>query len=248
MDVHVALTVLWWCVKPSTIAPASSVLGVGLLASGRRKAGGVSLAVSAFVLLCALVLPTARVLTTVLERRVEPVAELPAAMDGIIVLGGNEVVRLSPFAELAERYPDATLVFSGSANEAASARYFLNEFDGLAERTIFEDLSRNTSENARFTWELVRPEVGELWILVTSAMHAARARRTFEGAAWSVIAYPVSQDHACPRRPSIVCGLGRLDEASREWLATLGGPVLRRTATQRGLIGGDAVHTFGGGR
>ena len=220
MDAHVILSALWWCVKPSTVATASLVLGVGLLVFGRRRMGFAALAVCAFVLANAFVLPTTQVLTTALERRVEPVAELPAVVDGIIVLGGNSAVRLPAFAELAMRYPEARLVFSGGGGEAESARRYLSGFDGLVERTVFEDRSRNTMENAVFSLELVRPAADEVWVLVTSAMHMARAAETFEHIAWYVLAHPVGT--ALPGSdPDVNHGLMLLDGALRELSATI---------------------------
>lgn len=217
------LSVLWWCIKPSTVAPASLLVGIGLLVFGRRRAGVAVMAVGAFVLLNALVLPTAQVLTTALERRVEPVTELPAAVDGIIVLGGNSAVRLPPFAELAVRYPEATVVFSGGGGEAESARRLLSDFDDLVERMIFEDRSRNTYENALFSQRLVQPEADEMWVLVTSAMHMARAVGVFEGIGWRVRPYPVRHTET-PREGWYAVGRVRnLDEAWRELVLTAAG-------------------------
>ena len=40
---------------------------------------------------------------------------------------------------------------------------------------MFENRSRNTFENAAFTKELIKPQAGEDWLLVTSAYHMPRA-------------------------------------------------------------------------
>ncbi|MBM3719710.1 MAG: YdcF family protein [Actinobacteria bacterium] len=84
--------------------------------------------------------------------------------------------------------------FSGSLNpegmsESDSARLFFKE-QGIADsRTIFENESRNTFENAKFSAKFAKP--GKKWILVTSASHMPRAMTTFERFDWNVTAYPV---------------------------------------------------------
>jgi len=219
MDAHEVLSALWWCIKPSTVAPASLLVGIGLLAFGRRWPGVVALALGAFVLLNALVLPTSQVLATALEQRVPPPLELPVAVDGIIVLGGNSAMRLPPFAELAARHPAATLVFSGGGGEADDAKLYLSRYGELGERMIFEDRSRNTYENALLSQQLIRPADDDTWVVVTSAMHMSRAVQAFEGIGWSVVPYPVGYvdgwwgggDHAARMRA--------LDEAWREAVA-----------------------------
>jgi uncharacterized SAM-binding protein YcdF (DUF218 family) len=218
MDAHDLLTSVWWCVKPSTVAPGSLLIGIALFAVGRRRASIAALAVGAFVLLNVMVLPTARVLTAALERHVEPVRELPAVVDGIIVLGGDGAVRLPRFAELAARYPQAKLVFSGGGGEAESARRILSGVHGLAERTIFEDQSRNTYENARFSQALIRPRVDEVWVLVTSAMHMARAVDAFGLVGWRVWADPVRRRSAHATNSDSE-RLLVLDDALREYIA-----------------------------
>jgi uncharacterized SAM-binding protein YcdF (DUF218 family) len=74
-------------------------------------------------------------------------------------------------------------------SESDSARLFFQE-QGIPEsRTIFENESRNTFENAKFSAKFAEP--GKKWILVTSASHMPRAMTTFKRFGWDVIAYPV---------------------------------------------------------
>lgn len=55
-------------------------------------------------------------------------------------------------------------------------------------RIKWKDQSRNTAENAWFSYEVAAPTSGETWVLVTSAFHLGRARASFEAAGWSGIA------------------------------------------------------------
>ncbi|MCW0235320.1 MAG: YdcF family protein [Ferrovibrio sp.] len=145
-----------------------------------------------------------------------PSPELPARVDGIIVLGGAErpdimavrgwpelngnADRLIAFVDLAARYPAAKLVFSGGAavpheqgevSEADVAAVVFAKLGLNPGRVIFERMSGNTIENARLSLALARPQPGEFWLLVTSARHQPRAVNCFNAVNWPVVPYPV---------------------------------------------------------
>ncbi|MCC6587239.1 MAG: YdcF family protein [Bryobacterales bacterium] len=148
------------------------------------------------------------------DRYAQP--ELPARIDGVIVLGGWQDLipaasrggilatndageRLIIGAGIARRYPDARLVFTGGSGdprfpglkETIVGYPAIRELGIPADRVTFEDRSRNTAENAKFSYELVKPRASEIWVLVTSASHMARSRRCFDALGWTVIPYPV---------------------------------------------------------
>ena len=135
-------------------------------------------------------------------------------LQGVIVLGGGMSPglipeqrnqpqlgeageRLTKALELLNRCPDFKLIystFSGALrpegmSEAESARRFFTEQRISESRTTFENQSRNTFENAKYSAEIVKSKAG--WVLVTSASHMPRAVTTFERFGWSVIPYPV---------------------------------------------------------
>jgi len=149
-----------------------------------------------------------------IEGIVPPPARLPERVDGIVVLGGDvnsRMMRLRPatpgsnpsrqiaFADLARRYPDARLVYSGgsgqvldrSDTDADGARLLLPMLGLDPARVLFEDRSRNTHENAVYAREFAAPKPGETWLLVTSAFHMPRSLASFRKAGWDVIPYPV---------------------------------------------------------
>jgi uncharacterized SAM-binding protein YcdF (DUF218 family) len=177
--------------------------------------------------------------------------------DGILVLGGaldedigaargaptiNDAgARLTSGAELAHRYPQARLVFTGGS---AAIRNGLDEARGVRalwlglgispERMIFEDRSRNTFENASMTKALVTPHPGERWLLVTSAAHMPRSVGIFRKAGWPVIAYPVDYrtfGDGRDLRPTTASldSFRRLDVAVHEWFGLLVYRATRKT-------------------
>jgi uncharacterized SAM-binding protein YcdF (DUF218 family) len=142
--------------------------------------------------------------------------------------------RLTVVAELARRYPDARIIFSGGSGsvifaERPEAEFALRLLESLGVpkgRVVAEDKSRNTVENARFSRELAQPKPGERWLLVTSAYHLPRAIGIFRKAGFPVEAYPVdwrtrgSGDVLRPF-PTLGEGLRRTDTAMREWVGLL---------------------------
>jgi uncharacterized SAM-binding protein YcdF (DUF218 family) len=94
------------------------------------------------------------------------------------------------------------------------------------DRIIVERKSRNTTENAAFTKQLVMPKPGERWLLVTSAMHMPRAVGVFRKAGFAVDAYPVGYQTASTKdlwtlSSALMGGIGIMDRAVREWNALL---------------------------
>ena len=139
--------------------------------------------------------------------------------------------RMTEGATLARLYPAAKLVFSGGSNaffgrdvsEASEARHLWSDLGIVAERIILEDKSRNTFENAVLTRDLVKPQPGERWVLVTSAYHMPRSVSIFRKAGFPVIPFPVdyrSEAALGEMRPmrEVSLGLHSFDVATREWI------------------------------
>ena len=89
----------------------------------------------------------------------------------------------------------------------------------------FEDESRNTEENARYSQRMMRPGKGETWLLVTSASHMPRAVGAFRAQDWDVVAYPVgfvtSSDLLEGWGFDFLGGLAALQTGMREWIGLL---------------------------
>lgn len=166
---------------------------------------------------------------------------------GVVVLGGSispenstlrgtaelnaSSERLTIVGELARRFPNTRIVFSGGNNnlienglsEADVAGRLFESFGVARERIVLEKRSRTTAENASDTRDLVQPKPGEVWLLVTSAYHMPRSIGVFRKLGFAV--EPIRSIGAraagsMPPFPSsrISEGLTRADTAIHEWI------------------------------
>ena len=234
------------------LTPIDFLIGIGVLGAillltrwavfGRRL-------MAASVLLLALCgfSPVGNFLILPLEERFPPWDASHGAPDGIVVLGGAIELDLSAAlgrqalghagerivatAELARRYPNARIVFSGgngsligdkSPKEADYGLAMLEDLGVAKARLTAERQSRNTIENAEFAKAVAKPKPGERWLLVTSAYHMPRAMGLFRTAGFEVEAYPVdrraARSHAFKYSGIAIAGLERTDVAMREWI------------------------------
>jgi len=239
--------ILWFLVDPGNLLLLALVVGSILTFTNGTKGRGVLLLrmTTLFALIVA-VFPIGRPMTLALENRFPVMRELPAQVDGIIVLGGvvDEVVsrsrgqisigggieRLFALADLSKKYPDAKRVFtSGSGKlltqnikEADVVGPLLTALGLDVDRVLFEGASRNTYKNAVLTHEMVAPGPAETWILITSAFHMPRAIGVFRQAGWPIVAYPVHYkyrgDEGFQLKFNLRGGLNELSAAIHEWL------------------------------
>jgi uncharacterized SAM-binding protein YcdF (DUF218 family) len=242
--------VLGFFAIPSNLVMSIGILGLLLLPTRFARAGR-RLAVTSLILLAILGLsPLGNALILPLEERFPPWNAADGAPAGIIVLGGaispdvsaarSEVAlnesaeRLTVAAELALRYPDARILFSGGSGalifgEDAEAEFAARVFESFGiprGRLLLEDRSRNTVENAILSKNLAQPRPGERWLLVTSAYHMPRAIGIFREAGFDVEPYPVDwrtsgSGDALRPFPTVGDGLRRTDTAVREWVGLL---------------------------
>jgi len=182
-----------------------------------------------------------------LESRFKHNPDLPKQVAGIIVLGGSVMAekslawqqlevngygeRLHSFAELAHKYPDARLIFTGGDSnldqskltEAKIISLHISSLGIEADRLELEDKARNTAENAYYTMRLADPVENSNWILITTAFHMPRAIGVFCNNNWSVIPYPV--DHQTnPDKHLDFDLLGHandLQQAVHEWIGLI---------------------------
>ena len=245
---------------PSTFLAALCAAGIAGVLAGRRagRAGRVSLGVGAAGFVATLLLPVDIWLLRPLEDRFQP-AQLPARVDGIVVLGGAIAAAVSPdrsvaslnrdgdrltaFATLARAYPSAKLVFAGGPPapkpgvlaEAEASKALLDGLGLAPARVLYDDQSRTTWENAVNALALAQPKLGEAWVLVTSASHMPRAVAAFRGAGWPpVLPWPVAYRTTragwpAPLQP-VGTRLSALDLAAHEWAGLAAYRVQGRTS------------------
>ena len=241
-----ASKVIWALISPDSLIVILGVSAwIAAILKWQRILRSV-LASCALLLLLIGFFPVGEWLIAPLENRFTTNAALPSEVDGIIVLGGAILPRLSNtwqqpevngsadrlinFLYLARLYPNAQLVFTGGSGavseqefkEAEMAQILFDQL-GLAQRAIiFESESRNTSENARHSKALVTPESDENWLLVTSAFHMPRSIGVFCQEQWIVHPYPVdhySQNGNLLRLNfSFSTNLSVLRRAIKEWV------------------------------
>ncbi len=241
--------ILWIFARPSNLLVLWS--GTGLVVTLRRKnkwttafavGGIVSLALAAFFPLGgALILPLESRFPTKQVEGLNP--------DGIIVLAGAEygqmtaargqtslhaaAERLLFFFQIAERYPEARLLFSGATGQISHhgltadqvAERFAIEQGFAVERIVFERKSRNTFESVVLSKELAQPTPKEHWVVITSASHMPRSVGIFRQVGWQVTPFPVDYKTLGDLNlaPSFHASghLMMLDGAVHEWLGLI---------------------------
>jgi uncharacterized SAM-binding protein YcdF (DUF218 family) len=251
--------VLGFFALPSNFLITIGLVGLVLLCTRFTRLASWLVVTSIALLAIAGLSPLGNVLLLPLEQRFPPWDPSHGAPDGIVVLGGalspeisaargavalNESAeRITVAVELARRYPNARIIFSGGnaallREGGVEAAFAVQEFEALGiphERITAEEQSRNTVENAVFSRLLAQPKPGERWLLLTSAYHMPRAMGVFRAAGFPVEAYPVDWRTRGPIDAvepfaSLGDGLRRTDTAMREWIGLLAYRLTGKTA------------------
>ncbi len=208
----IASKIFWFLASPLHLI----LIGLGVGLAYVRKPFGRRLAIAAAAALAIVaLLPVGALLLRPLENRFPPQSMVMPPPKGIIVLGGaidekisaargqvtvnGSAERMITAVALSRLYPHALLVFSGgsaalihhSLKEAQFAEKLWRELGVPDDGMKFDSRSRNTYENALYTKELVHPQPGERWLLITSAYHMPRAVGVFRALGMNPIPFPV---------------------------------------------------------
>lgn len=223
------------------------VVGLVLILLRARRTGLAAIGFGALILCVGIWTTIGAVLLHPLENRYLRPQPMPAAIAGVIVLGGgfeggvnlvrggyelnSSGDRFVEAAVLARRYPDARIVVTGGSGalllhgeaDADTAPRLLTALGVAPERLVMENRSRNTHENAQFTRALVEPVPGETWLLVTSAYHMPRSMGLFRKAGFEVTPWPVDfrtagNEPLGSARDNSIDSLRNLNIAVREWV------------------------------
>jgi uncharacterized SAM-binding protein YcdF (DUF218 family) len=195
-----------------------------------------------------LVLPVQQWVALPLENRFpRPLA--PEHVDGVMVLGGAlemfisaergipslnvAAARMTELVALARRYPNAKVVFSGGYSsliggglaEADIARQLVEQLGLPPGRVLYESEAKDTYDNAVFSKALAKPQPGETWLLVTSAVHMPRSVAIFRKVGWPVIPWPVAYETPLSVEVAALDPLAdkdrALEDAGHEWAGLL---------------------------
>jgi uncharacterized SAM-binding protein YcdF (DUF218 family) len=141
-------------------------------------------------------------------------------VDGVIVLGGT--AGTIELVELSRDFPQARLVYSAGTNEGSDVENWLADFARLGgdrDRVTVENRARNTFENALYSKELIKPNIQERWLVITTASHMPRSIGCFRQVGFKVEAYPISD--TMPGLGLSSNALSILDAAMKEWIGLL---------------------------
>ena len=242
--------IVWFFVTPSNALVTLALIGFVLMRT-RRAAMGKRLSFASVVALLVVGLsPLGNALILPLEERFPAYIDDGTPVAGVVVIGGtfdteatnvhgqmalNETgERLIALGDLARRYPDATIVYSGGGSEftpdttpeATLVEHTIGQLGIAPGRVVYERRSLNTFQNALYSKALAKPKQGERWLVVTSAFHMPRTMGVFRAVGFDVVPYPVDYRTAGQRsllRPFgfVGEGLRRTDVAAKEWIGLL---------------------------
>ena len=178
------------------------------------------------------------------------IAPLVEKIDAVVVLSGMADLKLSGQGSveleagsdriieailLARRFPDSLLIISGGSgnllhqetSEAALlSRYLVPQLGIPIERIMVDATSRNTTENAVNTREILNRNGIERFVLITSAFHMQRSMACFHKVGLDPIPWPVA--FKSPKNNldvfSLIPGTGslvRTDAAIHEYIGLL---------------------------
>lgn len=250
--------ILWFAISPAIALMIVAIIGVLLLRAGRGIWGRRLVTLGVLGVAAIMFLPIGNFAGLPLENRFPRPPQLPADVDGIIVLGGavetaltqerglpalnGAAERMTELVALAQRYPRARLLFTGGSgslvpgevSEADTARALWTAMGVPPDRVLYEDESRNTYENAVFLNALAQPRRGEVWLLVTSAFHMPRSVGIFRRVGWDVVPVPVgfktAEDWRVWTHPPVGERIDLLSAAVHEYVGLLAYWLMGRTS------------------
>lgn len=236
---------------PSSVITIMLLAGILLVLAGWAVRWARRLLVAGITLLIACGFgPVGNILILPLEERFER-GPLPEEIAGVIMLGGFEqsgvtaargqlnlnesAERLTESIRIALIRPRATVVFTGGdatvigegpGSAAGPIGDYLAAVGIPSERTLLEQRSRTTWENAFYLQDMLKPQPGQRYVLVTSAFHMPRSVGTFRKLGFDVVPWPVDfrtrgTFDVLTFSSSSPSGLERVDLAFKEWVGLL---------------------------
>jgi len=256
--VHALAKLVGFAIQPLNFLLLLVLAAVVARVFGARRGARAALLTAAAVILVIALTPLADAALRTLEDRFPRRAYDIRALSGAIVLGGatesgplaqerdtyllgGAAERLTTAVGLRRRHRDLPIVISGFSgdvfhrglSEGAITRRLMADLAVPPESFIYEERSRTTYENARYTAELVGTE--GRWLLVTSAFHMPRAMAAFRAQGFQPMPLPV--DYRAPGwswaslRPDATARFAMARIVLNEWVGLVVYRVLGRTDT-----------------
>ena len=238
--------IAWFLLAPDHLLIWGYLLAALLLLCGWRRFGATLLTLLLSFSLLLMLFPLSNVVMSPLEKRFAQYSlSDPTPVQGIVILGGGEMAQASyvwnspqfnqaaerfmVVPELARRYPQARIIFSGGSGDplhqefrGADVAKDWFEHIGLGERIELERDSRNTYENARNTIAMLGGVPQGRWLLVTSGFHMPRSIGIFRQQGWDITPYPVDfyslNESSFTFAPGFNQHMQVLTIAVREWI------------------------------
>jgi len=242
--------IVFFVLRPSNFLVLLLFGGLACLLVGWKWVGFAFVALGTLGFVVAGFAPLSTLLLHPLEERYQRGEPPPGGPTGILVFGGaidasiartrqipeltDGADRIVAVADLARRYPAALVAISngppppdGKVGNAQFAARLFESFGVARDRIRIEDRAASTWQNAIFLKDLLKPEAGQSWIVVTSAWHMPRTMGVMEKAGWTgLVPYPV--DYRTPGGDSpygwsrsMGGGLYKTNLAVREWLSLI---------------------------
>jgi uncharacterized SAM-binding protein YcdF (DUF218 family) len=218
----VASKLLWGLLSPVNLAVWALLLATLLCWLNYVKAARRVLTLISLLAFIVMAYPVSDWLVYPLETRFQKPVSLPENIDGIIVLGGAENLKLSTgwqsaqmgeggerilaAAELSREYPDLPLIYTGGSNlvqmpvldqQGQVSQSLLRQAGVKASQVLMESRARNTHENFVLIKPML-PDPAGRYLLVTSAFHMPRSVGVARQQGINVIPYPVDYRSARP--------------------------------------------------
>ncbi|RST86650.1 YdcF family protein [Aquibium carbonis] len=246
----IASKIFWMFANPLTLAAILALASFLLILAGWRRLAASAAGLGFLVLAVSGWTTAGALLLHPLEDRFQRPSDMPARVDGIVVLGGgfeggvNRVRggyelnssgdRFVETAALALRYPEARVLVSGGAGalllegegDGETAPRLLEALGVDRSRLLLDNEARNTQENALFSKRLADPQEGETWLLVTSAFHMPRSVGLFRKADFAVVPWPSDYrtsgvERIGPAEDNVFDSTQNTALAIREWIGLL---------------------------
>lgn len=208
--------IIWWLLSPLTLILLALAFGLFLSRIQKSQKFGkklVKTGVFAFIILS--ILPIGYNIQVFLETD-SPQAQISQLdideYEGVIVLGGcmdaslsrlydqphinGSCERLIQGLSIHNKHPQLKFVYTGGSGSvtnqkdkgATAAKQLVDSLGINSKDIIFEDQSRNTYENMKFSTQYKQTD--KKWILITSASHMPRSSRVFCEGGWDITPYP----------------------------------------------------------